>query len=95
MGRIDTRPLTENELDNIFGGRKLPIGTTMKKGDYHFYLQREKDVLHVSGGNLINSLHVGHLNEESQNYVPISSEEFEGVIKKAIYELEIGKYWNS
>ena len=44
---ITTRPLSNEELDQINGNRKYDIGSTFTMNG-HYYFQRENDVLHIN-----------------------------------------------
>jgi uncharacterized protein YqfB (UPF0267 family) len=50
-------------------------------------------VLHVTN-TIINTLHVGHLNDEKKDIENITLTEFENKIKEVIYNLEISHFWN-
>jgi hypothetical protein len=90
---ITTRPLSNEELDQINGNRKYDIGSTFTMNG-HYYLQRENDVLHINSElNLINLLHVGHLNN-SRNLDEISNNVFEIRMKEAIFNLDLNQFWN-
>jgi hypothetical protein len=79
MEGIEIRPLTEDETDLLYGERKVEVGKYFKKVEFnmeHFYLQRENDVLHVNRKGIINSLHVGALNNTDNTYTPTTEDEF-------------------
>jgi hypothetical protein len=84
------RALTENELDELYGGKKIDANNCFKS-ENHYYMQRENDVLHCNN-ETINSLHVGFLNNEK--FKKISKKEFDLKIKEIIYHLEIDNYFN-
>lgn len=81
----------------MYGERKIKIGQCFNL-DSHYYMQRKDDVLHVSlhyTDTLINSLHVGCLNNSSNaNILPITHKQFDNKVKESIYLLDIGKYKN-
>ena|ERR1035437_3974179 len=93
--KISVNELTEQELEGIYGKRKYDVGKCFKNGE-HYYIQRENDVLHVFK-NCINNLNVGYLHSYKYDYnekiKEVSLKKFNTEIKKAIYTLEIEKYW--
>jgi hypothetical protein len=79
-----------------------PVGTCCKsigtKGFTHYYQQREHDVLHLnSDAQIINTLYDNYLTEEGEkkHYELISAEEFTDVLRRTIYNLNIGYAWNA
>ena len=89
-------PLTELELNVLYGQRQKPIGYAVAhdcdaSDKTHYYLQRENDVLHVCD-DIINILHVGFFNQK-RKFREIETNEFNNKIKEAIYKMELEKYW--
>lgn len=71
--------------------RQERVGDCFKSGN-HYYLVREKDVLHVSEG-CINKLFDNHITNGRQNndqkYTPIKREEFNEKLNEEIFNLNI------
>ena len=91
MKKLKVRTLTNEEYDNLYGERVVEVGKAFTNEKGHFYLQREKDVLHVGDG-LINNLHVGFFNEDFREFEQISKEKFEEKLRETIFELGIYEY---
>lgn len=89
-------PFTQEQLDEQYGQRVIEVGKAFRTKDkIHYYLQREDDVLHISHHQLINTLHVGFLNDmKGKGYKEVTLEVFEANIKEIIYMLELDKYWS-
>ena len=90
-------PLTELELNVLYGQRQKPINYAVAHDceftdKTHYYLQRENDVLHVCD-DIINVLHVGFFNQKARKFREIETNEFNNKIKEAIYKMELEKYW--
>lgn len=94
---IEIQPYTKAQEDAIYGLKTKPVGKAYKRNDGyydHLYLQRESDVLHVNvKGQLLNTLHMGFLNQED-GLVEITTKEFTEAVKEFIYSAEVDKYWN-
>ncbi len=91
MNEIKGTPISDSELLEIFGPRIIEVGKCFRKGS-HFYMQREHDVLHVSEGQLINTLFEGHLNSVPDKE-EMPKEKFEMRVKEAIYLMQIDHFW--
>lgn len=67
--KITVRSLTDSELDNLYGNRKIAVGKCFKGSEGHLYKQMEDDVLHLNimteKSYLVNTLHAGFLNDVS------------------------------
>jgi hypothetical protein len=63
--KFETEPLSEEELDSIYGERKIGVGKCYKEGG-HLYKQVEDGVIHINMNDrlLINVLHRGYLNNQ-------------------------------
>lgn len=97
MKNIEVRPYTEAEEDALYGTKTKVTGAAYKRNDGfydHMYLQREHDVLHVNvKGQVLNTLNVGFLNQES-GMEQITLKEFTEAVKQFIYEAQVDKFWN-
>jgi hypothetical protein len=80
------RSLTELELSELYGKRKIEIDKTFKL-DGHFYMQRENDVLHLFN-DIVNTNYVSSLNNR-KNLIEITHEEFRKELNRIIYNLNI------
>ena len=92
----EQRPLNDAELLALYGTRKVPVGKAFKTGDGHYFLQRNFDVLHINGLDLINTLYVACLNDKENiapDIVEITEQEFELKMKEVIYHMGIDYYW--
>ena len=83
-----SRELTDDEYYLMYGDRKIKINECFVDG-VHYYIQRENDVLHCRDG-IINSLHVGFLNNEKLK--KISKKAFDLKMKEILYHLDISDY---
>lgn len=92
MENFNARILNTKELNARYGDRQIPVGKCFTS-EGHFYLQREDSVLHVSAGkDLINTLHVGYLNNKKTDEV--TTEKFKLAVAETIYSLELDKFWD-
>ncbi len=82
----NVRSLTDEELSELYGKRKIEIGKTFKL-DEHFYMQRENDVLHLFK-EIVNTNYVSSLNNR-ENLIEITHEEFRLELNRIIYNLNI------
>lgn len=96
---FEIRGLTNNELNSLYGNRKYDIGKCFINNDQpnHYYMQREKDVLHVryeknNNGYLINNLHVGFFNDKRVKLKECSLSKFNEVLLLTLVDLDIYKY---
>ena len=92
---IQGRLATEQELDELYGPRKIRIGATFRvqRGEItHYYLQCENHVLHI-GDEIINTLHVGYLNTTQEEFIEVVNEEFELKVKENIYRMGLDSFW--
>jgi hypothetical protein len=86
----NVRSLTEEELSELYGERKIEIGKTFKLDEYknnHFYMQRENDVLHIFN-EIVNTSYVSSLNNR-ENLIEVTHEEFRLELNRIIYNLNI------
>ena len=74
--KFKTEPLTNEELDSIYGKRKTEVGKCYKESG-HLYKQIEDGVIHINTNDslLINILHEGYLN--NQKLKEIKESEFD------------------
>jgi len=90
---INPRSYTGEEMNEKFGGHlRYNVGDCFKMenlGGIHYFMQREKDFLHVKDG-IINNVHNSTLDNEE--IIKISQEEFLNKIKNVIFELGIYEY---
>jgi hypothetical protein len=85
--------VTREDLDAIYGERKVEVGKCFVSNDNHFYSQRTDHVLHItSEKDLVNLLPQGYLNRK-EKFKEISQEEFRLVAAEAIYKMELEKFW--
>jgi hypothetical protein len=89
----DIRPMSDSESDNVFGPeRRVDVGkcyTTSRYGIIHYYKQTHDGVLHISGNDLINRVNNSVLKDD---YIEITSEEFDNKMREVIFNLEIYQY---
>ena len=87
--KIYSRPLTDDEENEKYGENKKPINSFWIRNDNHYYKQRAYDVLHIKRDEVINTLHLGYLNEISNEIVEITENNFNIVLKSTKEYLNI------
>lgn len=90
--KITVRSLTDSELDNLYGNRKVPVGKCFKGTDGHLYKQMEDEVLHLNivseKSYVVNTLHAGFLNDDSiRRFVEIDPKVFSDRLSEIILKL--------
>jgi hypothetical protein len=98
MGENNNKPIihvktfTNEELDSMYGKRKIEVGKCFKSESGHLYKQLSNSVLHLNIQSetefLANTLHVGFLNDRSYyHFIEIDGNEFNNKLVDIILKL--------
>ena len=89
---IKCNPISDKELDEEYGNHlRHNIGDCFMTTDKsHYFMQREKDVLHLRH-DIINSVH-NSVFDDKDNLVQISKKRFINQLRQTVFNLDIYKY---